>query len=53
MLICNVFTDKNGEFSKLVIQPEVTDGGEEIEISLTKEQAEEIKILEDISFERE
>lgn len=53
MLICTVFTDKNGEFSKLIIQPEVTGLGEEVEIQLTKEQAEEIKILEQISNERE
>lgn len=53
MLICNVFTDRDGEFSKLIIQPEVTNGGEEIEIQLTKEQALEIKSLEDISNERE
>ena len=42
MLICTVFTDKNGQFSKLVIQPEITEGGEEIEIQLTSEQPTEI-----------
>lgn len=53
MLTCTVFTDKDGQFSKLIIQPEVTDGGEEIEIQLTPEQALEIKALEDISNTRE
>lgn len=53
MLICTVFTDRNGQFSKLVISPEVTDGGEEIEIQLTTEQATEIKALEDVSASRE
>lgn len=53
MLICSVFTDEKGEFSKLIICPEITDGGEEIEIQLTKEQAENIKVLEDVSNGRE
>lgn len=53
MLTCTVFTDRDGEFSKLIIQPEITDGGEKIEIQLTPEQASEIKALEDISNERE
>jgi len=53
MLICSVFTDKEGKFSKLIIQPEITDGDEKIEISLTSEQADQIKALEIISEERE
>jgi hypothetical protein len=53
MLICNVFTDKNNQFSKLIIQPEITDGSEQIEIQLTPEQALEIKALEQISNGRE
>jgi hypothetical protein len=53
MLICSVFTDRDEQFSKLIIQPEVTSGGEEIEIQLTPAQASEIKALEDISNERE
>lgn len=53
MLTCTVFTDKNGKFSKLIIQPEITDGGEEIEIQLTPEQATEIKALEELSDNRE
>ena len=53
MLICNVFTDKDGQFSKLIIQPEVTDGKDKIEIELTPKQALEIKALEDVSNDRE
>lgn len=51
MLICSVFTDEKS--SKLIIQPEVTGGGEEIEIELTKEQAQKINDLEQLSEERE
>jgi len=51
--MCSVFEDKKRKFFKLIIQPEITNGGEEIEITLTKEQAEKIKILENISFNRE
>lgn len=53
MLICTVFTDKMKQFSKLIISPEITDGTEKIEIQLTKKQAEEIIILEQLSNERE
>ncbi len=51
MLTCTVFTDRDGQFSKLIITPEVTDGTEKIEIQLTNEQAAEIKALEEMSNE--
>lgn len=55
MLICTVFTDKNNQFSKLIITPEVHNGDKDevIEIAITNEQADEIRALEDISKERE
>lgn len=51
MLICSVFT-KDG-VSKLVIQPEVTNGNETIEIIITPEEAFKIRDLELLSEERE
>lgn len=55
MLTCTVFTvtGSDKEISKLIIQPEVTDGDEEIEISLTPEQALLIRSLEILSNSRE
>lgn len=51
--MCTVFTDQDEQFSKLIIQPEITNGGEEIEIQITSEQARKLEILERISIYRE
>lgn len=55
MLTCTVFTDKDGQFSKLIISPEISEGSKAdiIEIQITNEQAAEIKALELLSNDRE
>jgi hypothetical protein len=50
MLICSVFTDKDGQFSKLIIQRETGPAYDDvIEIQLTAEQASQIQALQDLS----
>lgn len=51
MLICSAHTDASGSY--LMIQPEVTSGGEGIRIPVTEEQATKIKDLEIIAKDRE
>lgn len=52
MLIASIVREGNNS-PKLVIQPEVTDGGEEVEIPVSEEMVLKLEQLEELSNERE